>query len=427
MVKLKKLILFLIAGALWLGAGAQTGIDSPYSRFGIGNLATNSPNARQQGMGGIGNAIASNRFVNPANPASYARFDSLSFLFNVGFNASAVTYTTTKKTENGNFAGLTYFSLGFPVTKWWRASVGLVPSSDIGYNVVVPGTSPQGIAMNKSYEGKGGLNSFYVGNAFKITKNLSAGLNVNYTFGKVTSAAFLYFPDSGYMATTKVESRVLANDFSVNYGLLYSARLSDQNYMHFGLTFGQKTNLNVKREYLVQSQFGGLNGDVEYVIDTIYYAPEQKGTLLLPPRGGFGMAWEKKDKLLIGMDLNWQNWEKYEVLNQRDSLINSWNVAAGAQYTPNHTSISGYWKRVTYRAGARYNQTYLKFNGQPISEFGMSFGMGLPLPRSLTTVDLSLEVGRRGTMAKNLIRETFVTFTVGISLYERWFVKPKYN
>lgn len=152
-----------------------------------------------------------------------------------------------------------------------------------------------------------------------------------------------------------------------------------------------------------------------------------KRNIAITPRGGFGMAWEKKDKLLIGMDLNWQNWEKYEVLNQRDSLINSWNVAAGAQYTPNHTSISGYWKRVTYRAGARYNQTYLKFNGQPISEFGMSFGMGLPLPRSLTTVDLSLEVGRRGTMAKNLIRETFVTFTVGISLYERWFVKPKYN
>ena len=82
---------------------------------------------------------------------------------------------------------------------------------------------------------------------------------------------------------------------------------------------------------------------------------------------------------------------------------------------------------MTYRAGARYNQTYLKINGKPINEFGISFGMGLPLPRSLTTVDLSIELGRRGTMNENLIRETFVNFTLGISIYERWFVKSRYN
>jgi hypothetical protein len=53
--------------------------------------------------------------------------------------------------------------------------------------------------------------------------------------------------------------------------------------------------------------------------------------------------------------------------------------------------------------------------------------MGLPLPRSLTTIDLSLELGRRGTMNENLIRETFVNFTLGVSIYERWFVKSRYN
>jgi hypothetical protein len=77
--------------------------------------------------------------------------------------------------------------------------------------------------------------------------------------------------------------------------------------------------------------------------------------------------------------------------------------------------------------GARYNQTYLNLYGQSINEFGISFGLGLPLPRSLTTIDLSLEVGRGGTTAKNLIQETFVNFTVGVSIYERWFVKRRYN
>lgn len=425
---MRKLSLFIVLlSQLGFGALAQSGIDSPYSRFGIGNIATRSPNARQQAMGGIGNAISSNRFVNPANPATYARFDSLSFLFNVGFNATAVTYTTASQTENGNTAGLTYFSAGFPVTKWWRAGIGLIPASRIGFNVVVPGVSEQGIAYNKSYEGKGGLNQLYFGNAFKVSKNLSLGLNFNYTFGKSTTASFLYFPDSTHMATTKVESRVITNDFSLDYGLLYSIPFSEKSYLHLGATFGQQMNLNVNREYLVQSQFGGLNGEIEYVLDTIFYSPKQEGTLLLPPKAGIGIAYEKTDKWLAGIDFNWQNWEKYELFNLKDSLINSWNIAAGGQYTPNHTSISGYWKRVTYRAGARYNQTYLKINGHPINEFGISFGMGLPLPRSLTTIDLSLEVGRRGTLSDKLIRETFVNFTFGLSIYERWFVKSRYN
>lgn len=77
--------------------------------------------------------------------------------------------------------------------------------------------------------------------------------------------------------------------------------------------------------------------------------------------------------------------------------------------------------------GAQYNQTYLQLNGHQITDFGISFGVSLPMPRSLTTLDLSLEVGRRGTMADNLIRETYANLTVGIAIYERWFVKRKYN
>jgi hypothetical protein len=77
--------------------------------------------------------------------------------------------------------------------------------------------------------------------------------------------------------------------------------------------------------------------------------------------------------------------------------------------------------------GIRYNQTYLNIYDQSINEFGISFGLGLPLPRSLTTIDLSVEVGRGGTTAKNLIQENFVNFTLGVSIYERWFVKRRYN
>lgn len=425
--KLRKVTLLIIAIIFGISIYAQTGIDSPYSRFGVGTLGTKSPHAAQQAMGGIGNAIGTNRYVNHANPASYMRFDSLSFLFNAGMNLSAATYRTTTQTETGNYAQLSYFSAGFPITRWWKMGVGLIPYSRIGFNVGSPGITEQDLIFNKAYEGSGGLNQLYFGSAFKLHKNLSLGVNANYVFGRNTLSSLLYFPGSTYIANTKVESRLLASDFIFDYGLLYNAKISDQTTLSLGLVYGQKINLNVEREYLVQSQFGGIDGSVAYVLDTIFYAEVQKGKLLLPPKAGFGVALEKSGRYMAGMDFNWQNWENYQLLGNSDSLINSWNIAAGGHFIPKHTTISPYWKKVTYRAGTRYNQTYLKINGQPINEFGISFGVGLPLPRSFTTVDLSLEVGRRGTTASNLINETFVNFTLGVSIYERWFVKRRYN
>jgi long-subunit fatty acid transport protein len=194
-----------------------------------------------------------------------------------------------------------------------------------------------------------------------------------------------------------------------------------------GAIYSQKINLDVKRDYLVKSVFGGVDGNIEYVLDTVVYTPSAKGSLVIPPSAGIGAVIEKKDSWLIGFDANWQNWKNFTAFGVNDSLIDSWNIALGGEYTPNFTSISGYWKRVTYRSGFRYEQTYLKLNGQPINEFGISFGLGLPLPRTLTTIDLSVEFGKTGTTAHNLIQENFINFTMGVSLYERWFVKRKYD
>jgi hypothetical protein len=425
--KLRKLLGIIVILLAFQTLRGQTGTVSPYSRFGIGQLKSKSVNTRLQGMGGIANAVASNRFVNPSNPATYTHFDSLSFLFNAGLQMSSSTYRTSTLTEEGSNASLSYFSMGFPVTRHWRVGIGLLPYADIGYNIVVS-DDEEGIGRyNYAFNGDGGLNQLFFGNGFKITDRLSVGMNLTYVFGRNTTSTLLYFPDSTLYANTKTEQRLLANDFMFDYGIYYSQPLANDYQLNMGLVYGQKVNLNVKREKLVRSLFGGVDGGVEYILDTIAYQPEREGKLELPHSFGLGLGFEKKNRWMIGLDANWQNWETFTIDDRPDSLQNAWNIAVGGEFTPKHTSISKYWSRVTYRLGARYNQTYLKLYGQSINEFGISFGIGLPLPRSLTTIDLSLEVGQGGTTAKNLIQETFVNFTVGVSIYERWFVKRRYN
>ena len=73
------------------------------------------------------------------------------------------------------------------MTRHWRTSVGVKPFSDIGYNIVNSEVIDDIGSITYTYSGKGGLNQLYWGNAFKICKGLSIGLNVSYMFGSVYS------------------------------------------------------------------------------------------------------------------------------------------------------------------------------------------------------------------------------------------------
>jgi hypothetical protein len=76
--------------------------------------------------------------------------------------------------------------------------------------------------------------------------------------------------------------------------------------------------------------------------------------------------------------------------------------------------------------GLRYNSTYLQLRQKHLNEYAVSLGLGLPLRGMKTGINLSAELGTRGTTQSNLIKETYFNFVVGFSIYERWFVKRKY-
>jgi hypothetical protein len=73
-----------------------------------------------------------------------------------------------------------------------------------------------------------------------------------------------------------------------------------------------------------------------------------------------------------------------------------------------------------------FNNTYLKLRGKQLNEFAVTVGLGLPLRGVRTAVNLSAQIGLRGTTEADLIRETYVRFIIGFSIYERWFIKRKY-
>jgi hypothetical protein len=375
-------------------------------------------------MGGSGIAFRSPYHINYGNPASYTAFDSLSFVFEGGFNLDIIKLTSNVQTENRNFASVGYLLFGMPVTKWWRTSLGLVPYSNIGYNIASPGQIDKTNIL-RIYSGSGGVNRFYWGNAFKILKNLSIGVNASYLFGSMNRESTILFPDSLFFANYKFENHVTMNDLYFNFGVQYTARFKKDLKMTIGGIFANQSKMAAKTDMLSTTFFVGAGGS-DVVKDTVAIAENFGGNIVIPVMFGLGLSLDKSDKWTVGTDFKWQNWKKFRAFNLSDSLVNSYTVSVGAEFVPDINNYSNYLKRIRYRVGFLYNSTYLELFGKHLNEYALTLGFGTPVRGMKTALNVSLQIGSRGTTEVNLIRETYFRFTIGFSIYEKWFVKRKY-
>jgi hypothetical protein len=88
---------------------------------------------------------------------------------------------------------------------------------------------------------------------------------------------------------------------------------------------------------------------------------------------------------------------------------------------------------MTYRLGLRYADTYLNLYDTQIKQYGISFGLGIPLVQtfSFSQLNVGFEFGKRGTTENNLLQENYLAFQVGFTImphkYDGWFYKRKYD
>jgi hypothetical protein len=269
------------------------------------------------------------------------------------------------------------------------------------------------------------LNQLYWGNAFNIGKKLSVGFNLKYMFGSIVRSRGIAFPDSVEMKNTYLRGSLRPSDLYGEIGIQYKTKVSKDLFLVIGGVFGPQVDINSKASSLATTYFGDINS-VQIYYDTIDVRLNEKGSFTLPVRTGAGITLGKEGKWIAGVDFLWQNWEKYTYFGQSDSLANRWNIAAGGEYTPNNRTISSYFQKVSYRAGFHYGKTPLNLYGKHLDEIGISFGLGLPIKKSKSTVNLSVNFGKTGTTQNNLIQENFIRFTIGVNAFENWFLKSKY-
>ena len=400
---------------------------SPYSNFGFGNLS-DARNPVLKAMGKSGYAYRDHTVINSLNPASYTAFDTLSFLFEASAEINTLSLATTAHRERSTYGGLGHIQLGFPIWKYIKMSAGLAPISNVGYNV--ENKIIDTIVGNQTFKfmGKGGVNSVYGGLGFQLW-DLSIGANVSYLFGNIDKSQALLFADSAHYLNTKRLAQIAVSAVMVDVGAQYYTKVADDLYLSIGAIYRPQLNLASKSSEVGYTYSISGSGS-EVLKDTLFVKSnvDSIAQICFPQKIGGGFMLRKLNRYKIQANFDWTQWSKYEdITTGKGTLVNSISASVGFEYAPRRATSSTYWKWVRYRVGAYYAQDNFIVNDSKINQFGMTFGMGLPIARSFSMVNLTLDVGNRGTKANNLIQETYINFTLGFSLYDTWFYRIKYK
>ena len=132
---------------------------------------------------------------------------------------------------------------------------------------------------------------------------------------------------------------------------------------------------------------------------------------------------------MLAVDYKVSNWGAIESNDDLYTYQSNSSFAFGAQFIPKHDG-SNYLQRVAYRVGSRYSNSYLTINEVDFSEYGITFGIGLPVRRaenSYPRLNLGFEYGNKGTTEAGLIQEKFFNMNVGVTINATWFRKRKYD
>ena len=419
MHKNKVLLIIIIAIISIQTAISQNNTNSPYTRFGYGQLSDNT-SGEQRAMGGVAIGARSPHRINTINPASYSVSDSLTFMFDLGVSAMLTNFSDNELRRNSKFNGnLEYLSMQFRLFKGVGMSAGVQPYSYAGYNfystdsVPMPGHSGENtmIKYTDSYVGSGGINQFYVGLSFDLFNHFSLGANMYYMFGNYTNSGSKVISASGNSPTNYTKA-ISISDTRFRFGLQYHDIFADKHELTIGAIYEPKVSLN-------NAQATSTHTSHIVEIDTL-----SASDFDIPQSFGVGLYYKYNNKWSVGVDYSMQQWGDANFYGPKNDLIDSWKLAAGLEYQPNYRGRK-FGDRIMYRVGANMSSPYYTIGGQnPEKNLGLSLGIGFPLQStSRTMLNMAFEYSKIGPSEK--LKEDYFKFTFNFSLAETWFFKRK--
>lgn len=391
------------------------GSISPYSRYGYGEWQSMSFSASQS-MGGLGYGIRNSKSINAMNPASYTAIDSLTFMLDLGISGTVDGFksaTATSTLFNGN---IDYVAIQVPLAKFAALSFGVSPTTTVGYNysfteVRNPHSLNDTLMVKQTFSGDGGMTQVYLGLSFDILDRVAVGVNGHYMFGNIQHYREVDFPNESLYTPTRQYEYLYISAWLCDVGVQYHQPIGSDDELVIGAAYSLQLPMKNRSEITT------ITNEVSVVDDNtqLFDYPQTIG-------GGVSYKWN--NRLLVGADVQWQNFADAHYYNETNVMNNRFLYAIGAQYT-HQPGSKRYIENIDFRLGANYSNSYVNIDHKSYNKWALTWGAGFPLPNTLTKLNLHMEYGQQGSIATNGLLERYFKIGLGVSLNERWFVKRR--
>ena len=424
----------LSALAAPLSYAQADGAYSPYSIFAIGDVGRQGT-AYNRTMGGVGIASRNNRYVNIMNPAAVTARDSLSFMADYTMYGDNKVFSQGGIKSVNNTFNINDVVLSFPIlSKNMAMMVGISPFSDTGFEFSYKYTDPDVIGsignISNTSTGSGSIYKSFAAVGYTFLKRISVGAELDYYFGNITKNFTTTISDASYNGI-KNTIAIQTNAVGGKFGIQYEQPLGDKVVLGVGATYS--TGARMKGYYTDASYSSG-----SVAVDTLYYRSD---TLSVTKKAriaselGVGITLKRPDKWMVELDYTRSDWSNSGMENisgfSAASSPFSTTVAEayriGMEFVPNRNDIRYYFNQVAYRAGAYYKNEYYKLYGKNISSMGITIGATFPVFRWYNGITVGLELGQRGSLSDNMIREKYINFSIGVNIFDIWFRKTQYE
>ncbi|TQI69706.1 long-subunit fatty acid transport protein [Gramella sp. Hel_I_59] len=410
---------FIVIVALFTGfiAEAQENVSSPYSYYGIG-LTNFQGTVENRSMGGL-SVFMDSIHVNLQNPASYGRLKLTDFT--IGASHDRVKLETDGASDNSKISSLDYLALAFPISDKIGIGLGVMPYTSVGYRILDVEDDASSLLT-----GRGGMNRVFLSAGYAVNEHLSLGVDADYNFGNFQNTQSIN--TEGLQYGTSDVNRSDIKGFTFNFGANYQRPISEKLNLHVSTTYAPEMDLD-SENFRTISTIDFASGTGRTIDQREVDLSETQFTF--PSKYSLGAGIGQTNKWFVGAEYSNVGSSSYQdsfsFRNDGGEYEDASQFSLGGFYVPDYNSFTSYLERVVYRAGFRYDETGLIVNGESINEFGMSFGLGLPIGQLFSNANFGIELGQRGTRDAGLVQEKFLRLSVGLSLNDKWFTKRKFD
>jgi hypothetical protein len=404
--------LLCVAAVTHLSEAIAADGGSTYSLYGIGDLRYMT-STRSTSMGYTGIALPGVTSINNLSPATWSsvsqvRLDA-GFLYE-GFKSSDASKSIFL--GNANFYGAL---LAIPISPAHGVVFvgGFTPYSTINYSLFTKGIQ-EGIDYTIHHQGSGGVGVAQAGLSYAPSTDLSLGVSFNYLVGSIDNSRTLASTNTSFVGGTVTENQTL-HGITYTLGALFKGFGSFSEPLRplcLGFFITSRGNLATTRQSLYE--FSDALRDS---------SSETPGRIAVPFSYGVGLGYQAGERYIFAADYFAQPWRDADFDGaDLPEIRNSYRIGVGGEILPARDPNATWLNRLSYRLGFFYHATYYQINNEPINEWGVTGGLGLPMSRD-TRLTVGLEYSTRGTTNNSLVKDNIVRLSLSLNIGEIWFAR----